>query len=158
MAGYTRFSQYDNWIEPVAITALDTGTRMAIGRTRNRIEIRIDISHHVGGLQVTPAIGEQWYVEKVKGIYRLRDKIPFNADELHNEAVPGQVQVGSSGPLELNGGQINANAPLRVSAYRTASRPLATSVDMGTMIFDSTLQKPLWSDGTTWRDSAGTQV
>ena len=70
----------------------------------------------------------------------------------------GQVQIGSKGPLELNGGQINANGPLRVSTYPTTLRPSATSLDAGTMIFDTTLKKPIWSDGSTWRDAGGVEV
>lgn len=40
----------------------------------------------------------------------------------------------------------------------TAGRPAATSVLAGTQFYDTTLHKPIWSDGTNWRDSAGTVV
>lgn len=37
----------------------------------------------------------------------------------------------------------------------TANRPDPAVVGSGTQIFDSTLNKPLWSDGTAWRDATG---
>ena len=155
--GYTRKSQ-SYLTQPVAIVSVDLNSRIAYGRTVYSTEVRIDISHYVGGLQVTPAVGDQWYVEDIKGVLRLKNKIPFNTDDISRPAVEGQVQVGSVGPLELNGGQINSNAPLRLSTYSTTSRPAATSLDAGTMVFDTTLQKPIWSDGSKWRDASGSEV
>ena len=38
----------------------------------------------------------------------------------------------------------------------TASRPSASSMGVGAMIYDADIHKPLWSDGTAWRDAAGT--
>jgi hypothetical protein len=31
-------------------------------------------------------------------------------------------------------------------------------VAAGTQFYDTTLNKPLWSDGSSWRDAAGTVV
>lgn len=156
--GFTRKAHDFVTTQPVAIVSIDLNSRLAIGRTAYSTEIRIDISHSTGGLQVTPCIGDQWYVENIQGIYRLKSKIPFNADETSKPAVEGQVQIGSRGPLELNGERINANGPLRISPYSTAMRPSATSYDAGTMIFDTSLKKPIWSDGSTWRDASGVEV
>jgi hypothetical protein len=39
----------------------------------------------------------------------------------------------------------------------TGSRP-AASIGAGSVWYDTTLSKPIWSDGTVWRDSAGTAV
>lgn len=40
----------------------------------------------------------------------------------------------------------------------TGSRPSASTVGAGAMYFDTTLNKPIWSDGTNWRDATGTTV
>lgn len=40
----------------------------------------------------------------------------------------------------------------------TANRPSATAAGKAGMIYDETLSKPLWSDGTVWRDAMGTAV
>ena len=40
----------------------------------------------------------------------------------------------------------------------TAERPSAATAGVGYMYFDSTLGKPIWSNGTAWTDSAGTVV
>ena len=41
-------------------------------------------------------------------------------------------------------------------AYTTAARPNAVTAGDGAMIYDTTLNKPIWSDGTVWRDATGT--
>ena len=38
----------------------------------------------------------------------------------------------------------------------TASRP--TGQPVGSMWYDTTLSKPIWFDGTSWRDATGTVV
>jgi len=40
--------------------------------------------------------------------------------------------------------------------YPTSGRPVLSAADEGRQIFDSTLNKPLWWDGTAWRDATGT--
>jgi hypothetical protein len=138
----------------IAITSVDVATRRAKGMTQRRSEIEIDLSYHVGGLQITPAVGEHWMVSRSDSFFhRLISKIPFNAPELNVEPAPGQVQIGSSGPLELHGSVINARAPLAPPGYSTAERPDPATVPAGATIFDTTLAKVLWSDGVAWQDS-----
>lgn len=43
-------------------------------------------------------------------------------------------------------------------AYTTGTRPTAASAGDGAMIYDTTLNKPIWSDGSVWRDATGTAV
>lgn len=40
----------------------------------------------------------------------------------------------------------------------TAGRPSATAAGVGAQMYDSTLSKPIWSDGAAWRDAAGAAV
>jgi major tropism determinant Mtd-like protein len=47
---------------------------------------------------------------------------------------------------------------VKVGSYTTALRPSAATLGSGAMIFDTTLQRPVWSNGTNWRDAAGTVV
>ena len=54
-------------------------------------------------------------------------------------------------------GNIVAKAIL-TTPVATGSRPVAATAGAGTMIYDSTLSKPIWSDGTVWRDAMGTAV
>jgi hypothetical protein len=42
--------------------------------------------------------------------------------------------------------------------FATASRPAASLAGVGGTYYDTTLSKPIYSDGTVWRDSAGTAV
>jgi len=48
--------------------------------------------------------------------------------------------------------------PDRTPTYPTASRPAPGMSGRGAMIYDTTLSKPLWSDGTVWRDATGAAV
>lgn len=43
-----------------------------------------------------------------------------------------------------------------LEAYTTAARPAANLYPAGASIFDTTLARPLWSDGSAWRYSDGT--
>lgn len=54
--------------------------------------------------------------------------------------------------------RIGGSVGFRVSPFATGSRPSATTLGQGAMIFDTTLNKPIWSDGTNWRDAVGTVV
>jgi hypothetical protein len=42
--------------------------------------------------------------------------------------------------------------------FTTAARPSASTVGAGSCYYDTTLSKPVWSDGTNWKDAAGTTV
>jgi hypothetical protein len=43
----------------------------------------------------------------------------------------------------------------RTGQGASSARPDATSVGQGAQWFDATLNKPIWSDGTNWRDALG---
>lgn len=51
-----------------------------------------------------------------------------------------------------------ANNSWRTGVFTTATRPSASTVGAGSQIYDTTLGKPIWSDGTWWRDATGTNV
>lgn len=42
--------------------------------------------------------------------------------------------------------------------FATVDRPSAAGLGAGAWYYDTTVSKPVWSDGTTWRDAAGTAV
>jgi hypothetical protein len=42
--------------------------------------------------------------------------------------------------------------------FTTAARPAASLAGIGGTYFDTTLNKPGWSDGTSWRDATGTAI
>ncbi|WGW06061.1 DUF2793 domain-containing protein [Tropicibacter oceani] len=66
----------------------------------------------------------------------------------------GKVGIGTATPscgLEVAGA-------IRAASHASGARPSAASVGAGAMIYDTTLSKPLWSDGTAWRDAAGVAV
>ena len=51
---------------------------------------------------------------------------------------------------------IYAYKPIRNALYATALRP--TNISLGSQIYDETLKKPIWWNGTDWTDAMGTVV
>lgn len=156
-------------IREVAILSVDVVNHAAtaMGRVENNAagilnpqnHYLLDTSYYVGATQVQPQVGEQWQIQKINGQWRLHSRIPFNDPNATVFPTQGQHIVGSgNGPVELQGSVINANAPLAVSAYTTTNLPDASSYAAGTHVFDTTLSKPVWSNGTAWVDATGTPI
>lgn len=53
---------------------------------------------------------------------------------------------------------VRAGTAIQTGALATTGRPSAATAGAGAMYFDTTLNKPAWSDGTNWRDATGTIV
>jgi hypothetical protein len=156
----------------VAILSVDAASNTALGLTRRETQVQIDLSYHVGSVQVTPSVGEQWYITKQTpptprmGITWVLDaKIPFNTPEITLPATEGQQQIGTGkGPIQLHGTQVNANGPLRLANAnssladsiarardghkRAASLPGASTVDAGSLVYNGAA--PAYSNGSNW--------
>jgi len=160
MTEYTRASPTGQVVRAAAVTSVDAVNQLATMITRDLGIITVDTSYYVGATQVTPTVGDQWQVEKINGNWRLKGQLPFNTpNDTAITPTSGQHVVGSGqGPVELQGTVINANAPLATQAVPTTGRPAATSVAPGTQIYDATLGKPIWSNGTNWLDATGESV
>jgi len=157
VSGYKRNSDSSVEVETVGISSVDVENQKASGLTRLRTELSIDCQYPVGGLHIMPAIGEQWYVERLQGVWRLKNKIPFNDPTLTIERTQGQVKIGSgTGPVEVSGTQINLHGFLQLFTCETSTRP--TEVGEGACVFDSTIHKPIFFNGTSWVDALGTSV
>jgi hypothetical protein len=55
-----------------------------------------------------------------------------------------------------NGPAWQANCPIAPSSGVTGSRPNATNIPAGSMWFDTTIGKPIWSTGSAWVLADGT--
>jgi len=53
---------------------------------------------------------------------------------------------------------IGVDGTNRTASGLTAARPTMAAVDIGAQWFDTTLVKPIWWNGTVWKDAAGTTV
>lgn len=100
--------------EPAAIIGVDLQTRTATAMLRSKYTVNVNTSYAVGESFITPAIGEQWYIERFDMEWRLVSRIPYNDPTLNIEPELGQVSVGASGPLELNGTEIRSNNIFRI--------------------------------------------
>lgn len=84
-----------------------------------------------------------------------------SAAGLTNETVIGAGAIGSGSNTTTIGNTNVTLTQLRgivlFGKSSTGSRPSASSMNGG-MYYDTTLNKPIWSDGTNWRDAAGTIV
>ena len=137
--GYTRRSTTEQDVQTVAITAVDVVGRKAQGLTGWGTTIELDCSHAVGNQLVTPATGEQWYVQRIDMVWRLSSRIPVNDNNLLIEPVEGQVVFGGVGPVEINGSEANIRSPLNVAGtlglsggvYRDSGTTLERQNDAG---------------------------
>ena len=131
-SGFSRYSNSDRDLQPVAIVSVDPISRTAIGVTRTRHTLHINCAYATGDTITVPAAGEQWYCERFDMEWRLYGRIPFNDPTLNITPEEGQVSVGSAkGPLELNGTEIRANNFLRLGGvyYRDSGSALERSLD-----------------------------
>lgn len=48
------------------------------------------------------------------------------------------------------------STPIVSASMPTVGRPLPAAAGVGAMLFDTTLNKPLWCTGTSWVDATGT--
>jgi hypothetical protein len=150
----------------VRILTVDPVGNSATAQTRYTTALTINTQFHVGAVHVTPAVGEIWFVKRVYGgTWVLDRKLTSSDSTLANvvtNPVAGTYQVGSAGivqgPLNLMGSAVTVMAPLGTQAVATSARPDPTTVPAGTQIYDSTLGKPIWSNGTVWHDSTGASV
>jgi hypothetical protein len=121
MKGYTTNDPQEVNTQPVSITSVDVSGSKACGQTRQGNIIWINTIYHVGAVSCVPAIGDQWYITRHRGEWRLLSRIPFQTDEQLRSPTQGQTQIGSSGPTELNGSVVNINSDtmtLNGVAYR----------------------------------------
>jgi hypothetical protein len=73
----------------------------------------------------------------------------------------GTVNINrNAGDIEVSGANLKmaAGKVVKHGTTTTASRPSASTVGAGAQIYDTTLSKPIYSDGTVWRDAMGTAV
>lgn len=57
--------------------------------------------------------------------------------------------------IRRSDGRTSFGGVAQLKGYTTANRPSATTVGAGAMCYDTTLSKPIFSDGTIWRDAVG---
>jgi len=83
---------------------------------------------------------------------------------MHANSGTGGLVVGNgaANPVRQfavnSAGKVTALGTITPQVGATESRPSAASAGAGAMYYDSTLSKPIWSDGTIWRDAAGIAV
>jgi hypothetical protein len=171
IVGYNRGTPRQIARQAAAILNVDAASNTATGLVRGEKPVVIDLSYHVGAIQLTPSRGEQWYIVQAPwptpkpGVTWILDsKIPFNTPEITLPATEGQQQIGTgAGPIQLHGSQINANGPLRLAnadsslldTIRRARRgdtgggalPDAATVDNGSLAYG--IGTPLKQPNTT---------
>lgn len=152
--------QFGNGQMIVNVQTVDPVNQTASGMFLDGSECpAIDTRYHVGAVSVNPAIGEQWVVERASyRSWKLVSKMPIHTPEIAVPQSAGQSIVGGSGEVTLVGSVINALAPISLATHTADTRPDASAYPAGSQIFDTGLNKPIYSTGTVWVDSAGVEV
>lgn len=131
---------------------------------------------HVALMGLNPVTAERYFLGRIDARLRRAYATEFIESPIGTNALPGtygagdrdtglwwslanqlSVVAGAAHVFAFNATANRSIAPLRIPAYASTARPAAT-IGVGAMILDSTLNKPLWSDGTNWRDATGTVV
>lgn len=71
------------------------------------------------------------------------------------EWMDGTSYVGDTNLYRSGAGTLATDALFRCKTSTPSRRPTAAAAGVGASYYDSTLQKPIWSDGTIWRDAGG---
>lgn len=108
--GFTTQTPGEVNIHAVSITSVDVAAHKACGYTRQGTEIWISTRYYVGSVMSVPAVGEQWYISRHRGEWRLHSRIPFQAADATISPTQGQTFIGSSGPTEISGSVVNIHA------------------------------------------------
>ena len=150
--GYTTQSPNDVNIHAVAITSVDVSSYKACGRTRQGTEVWINTRYYVGSVMSVPAVGEQWYVSRHRGEWRLHARIPYQTAGELISPTQGQTQIGAGGPTEINGSVVNINAEtmtLNGVAYRDNGGTLQRQEANGTWTSISSAPSTMPSNNIT---------
>lgn len=122
----------------VANTGAALGTALTVTDT-----LTLDMVKTGAGSNVDPVILSGNVTLKLQQLIDVNDPQgnPLNGEH--------PIYVGTSG----SGGHWEFKSPF--PPFTTAGRPAATAVPIGGVYFDTTLNKPGWSNGTNWRDATG---
>lgn len=87
----------------------------------------------------------------------VNDANPVLTVQNNHASFAGNIQEwrNSSGTAVA---KIRPNGCITTLTSTTVARPTASSAGIGAQYYDTTLSKPVWSDGTTWRDAMGNVV
>jgi hypothetical protein len=108
----------------------------------------------VGGSAIPPS-GFRAIITLLNGAFNIPTLIATGHIYLAGQTAEiNQPTSGVVGTAGLGAGK----GAFRAATTTTAGRPTPAQVGAGSQMYDTTLSKPIWSDGTTWRDAAGTAV
>lgn len=132
----------------------------------------IDVSALGVGMTINPPVGTFYPGQELT--YRIKDTGTAKAlvwDAVYREmgatlpttTVPGKVLYitvvanPQDSTFDVTEVRREGRSPSG-DAYTTGARPSAVAARAGAQIYDLTLSRPIWSDGTVWRDASGTAV
>lgn len=141
----------------VSIASVDVVNMTATATTRYGTTVGINLNYYAGPAFVAPAVGEQWYVERISSDWALKRKLSFNqttpADILAH-SVQGTYQIGSTGPTQgpllLDGSVVIAGGPL---ALPSGTLPDPATVPAGALAYDGS--EPVFNTGAAWSPMSG---
>lgn len=77
---------------------------------------------------------------------------------LSNSVLNLYVDLAMNGQAISGVGKITATDVIQPLTDTSANRPSASAAGAGAMMFDTTLDRPIWSNGSAWVDASGTVV
>lgn len=89
----------------------------------------------------------------------LQGAVTLKLQQLSDVNDPQGAPVAGEVPIYVgSGGAAHWEFQQVFRPFTTAGRPAAGASGVGAVYYDTTLGKPVWSNGTVWKDAAGTTV
>lgn len=135
--------------EQIYLKVKDTGIVVTLNNDNSSEMSGFRYTPIVGGLQVRATVGQ----EGTTGL--LLNNNNGNVRSLMVDS-NNRIRMMEANETNINNGQILLPVMGNISSYRPSLTN--TTRDRGFMYFDTTLNKPIWWNGTKWVDSNGTSV
>lgn len=117
------------------------------------------------------ASGKRWSIESGTygagwfSIANITDNVAFFRGETatpaaywHAHQRPNATNTYDLGSSSLRWKDLYLSGVLHMPTYATTGRPSASTAGAGACYYDTTVSMPVWSDGSTWKNAAGTSV
>lgn len=145
------------------IIAVTTRVNDLAADTTSIIDNQIILKSNGGFLQLGDAKMIRNTLGQIMVLDNLNANIHMTVGRGNNTPGGGRLFFGSAqdAGLQRSAAKVTSPNPGTVTAlgtFSTATRLAAAAVGVGAAYFDTTLSKPVWSDGTNWRDAVGTIV
>jgi len=129
----------------------------------NESTITVSTARAFYGQQNSTVAALAWFEQKVAGAQpaMVWEALQANAGQklVQFRSNTGSGTSEEAGVIRADNGWLDWKKPIKAGGYTTTGRPTGLGASVaGLQIFDTTLGRPIWWNGSAWIDAAGTVV